>query len=78
MKVVSLNVKGITNPIKEMAIKQWVITMHKDVDSVCLQEVETTQDLLMLQRLKTIMMWLTMAHTTGFGGSVIGILANLP
>lgn len=39
MKLFSLNIKEIIDPIKFKALKAWIMENHKDVDSIYVQEV---------------------------------------
>ena len=75
MIVLSLNVKGLTNPNKAMALKSWIFSTHPKVDIICLQEVKAHPDLLE-ERLKAIapdFLWLYTVHQRGAGGAAIGL-----
>lgn len=75
MKIASLNFKGLTDPLKAMAVKKWLDSMHTDADIVCLQEIKANDKTLM-QRLKTIdprCFWIATNHPSSSGGSALGI-----
>ena len=75
MKIVSLNTKGITDPLKAKAVRAWLLSSHKDVDFLCLQEVKADPSIL-AQRLSSIapdFAWMYTCHRQGSGGAAIGV-----
>lgn len=75
MIVRSLNVKGLIDPLKALAVKQWLLQSQEEADVLCFQEIKAQEPILM-QRLRTVdpkRFWISMNHPVGTGGSAIGI-----
>ena len=90
MKIISWNVKGITDPKKAKSINKWLRDSHQNVDVVCLQEIKASGETAK-QRLQAVhpkFIWFHTANSQGTGGAAIGInpklqlqdimLSNLP
>ena len=75
MKIITWNVKGLTDPQKAEAISSWLFKGQMKLDFLCLQEIKATGTTVK-QRLRTVHPGLTWLHTPnnqGTGGAAIGV-----
>ena len=79
MKIISWNIKGISDPKKAKAINRWLFNFHQNVDVVCLQETKASGDTAKsrLHSAHPKLIWFCTANPQGTGGSAIGINPKL-
>lgn len=79
MKVVTWNIKGISDPKKARAIHSWLRRDNLKVNFICLQEIKATGSILQ-QRLQTVhqsLHWFSTNNPQGSGGAAIGVSPKL-
>ncbi|KAH7279014.1 hypothetical protein KP509_37G000400 [Ceratopteris richardii] len=79
LHIISINVKGLTDPVRPKMINKWLSSLHKLPDVLCLQEVKVGGSLLKinLNLLSPRYKWYSTNHPGGKGGAVIGLVLPL-
>lgn len=75
----SFNCRGLSDPVRAVAIRNWKYMLNKKMDFACLQEVKCTNNVLNfnLKRIDNCFQWFCTSHEEGRGGAAIGISPTL-
>ena len=79
LQFLSYNCKGLTDPSRAVAIKNWIRDNGFKFDAVCLQEIKCDGSSLSfnLKRINSSFSWFSSKHETGKGGTAIGISRDI-
>lgn len=72
IKICSYNVKGLTDPSRAIAIKNWMKDNSFQFDILCLQEIKCTNFILDSNLSSNQWKWFHSVHEVGKGGTTIG------
>lgn len=78
IKGLSLNCKGLSDPLRSLVPKQWMISSNIFPDFICLQELKAAGGILNanLMRLGAGFQWFVTNHHQGRGGVALAIAAK--
>ncbi|KAH7332461.1 hypothetical protein KP509_20G088500 [Ceratopteris richardii] len=79
LSIISLNIKGLTDPVRPKMVNRWLHSLHRLPDILCLQEVKIggTPLEFNLNLVSNCFKWFFTNHQDGTGGAVIGIAKTL-